>query len=156
MTIGPLADVNAVDKREPLSKVLGWMRGETDRRPVIMDGRSPYAIVNARLLMGRGIHDRTGLHKVAQPVPVLNEDDDLYLATEAFADSLVPYLPIADGRGRLAGCLPAETCLADLAAGPLVKGAALSELHVRDTDHVDDAMHTFAKALESQLPVLRR
>lgn len=149
-----LQDARPVQKSDPASKVMGWLRGETDEYPVIMDDKRPYALLNTRQLMARGIHDRTHLKKVAQPVPVLEEGQGAFRATEAFADSLAPYLPVVDAKGRLLGVLTAADHVQDLSDGPTARDAATSKISLQEDDDVDAAMHAFAKGFEDHLPVL--
>lgn len=149
-----LRSARAVQKADPISKVMGWLRGETDAPPVIMDGKRPYALLNTRRLMARGIHDRTHLHKVAQPIRVLTEGEGTFRATEAFADSLAPYLPVVGAQGKLQGVLTAAEHAKHIPGGPDAGDAASSKISLQEDDDVDAAMHAFAKCFDDHLPVL--
>lgn len=145
----------AVSKDDDLGKVLGWLRGENREPPVILDGKRPYAIVNLRPLMGRGIHHDTHLHKVATPVPVLDEDASTAQVLEAFDNSLAPYLPVRDGRGQTAGIVWARTVLLEARLeGPSAGDAAADVSALSPSHRIEDAAHAFAKDPVTHLPVV--
>lgn len=138
------ARFRAVSKDDDLGKVLGWLRGDARDPPVILDGKRPYAIVNLRPLMARGIHHDTHAKKVALPVPVLDADAPSAEVLEAFDSSLAPYLPVRDERGQAAGIVWAWTALQAVEGGPSAGETVAHVPALSLQDRIEDAAHAFA------------
>lgn len=147
-------DFNEVDKRDDLHKVLGWLRGEHDNRPIITDGKRPYAILDKRRLMGRGVSNGTRLERVAWPVPCIEHQDSLDAVQHKFMESLAPYLPVRAENGRTRGYVDALDVARRLGQGPPGHEAWLGSASVRADTTVDEALGVFASTHADHLPVL--
>ena len=146
-------DFETVEKNEEVRKVLGWMRGETRRRPIITDGGRPYGIPNRSAFMDSRIIDRAAVAKYTQPVPVPREDADVAEALAAMSEAFVPYVPVRDGRDRVAGYVDALDLLRN-EDGPDAGAVAMPVARLAPTDTLGKAIHDFRGQHTDHLPVL--
>lgn len=147
------SDVRAVEGKEPLARVLGWLRGESDARPIVTEDGHPKGIVNTRALTGRGIDEERQVRKVMFPVPVLSPADDLTQVARRFSETLAPYLPVANGKD-IAGCLPAAAGLVAFGDGPRAEQCMAPVPTLSPSDTMEHALKAFGTTYLDQLPVL--
>ncbi len=107
-------DFVALDKREPVRRVQGWLQGETTRRPLVLDNKKPFAIVSSRAFLNRKAQENTRLDKILTPVPVVNAHDEPSQAMARMAAAGVSYLPVANEHGHCVGYIDALTLLREL------------------------------------------
>jgi CBS domain-containing protein len=147
-------DFRPVDKRDPVGAVLGWVRGDSKERPVVLDGHKPFGLIDARRLFGRGIRHNTHVDKVTVPVPTLSEttsDDEIALR---FDTSLAPYLPVEDARGRAVGFVEAASALDVFESGPDAAMCAVNVPPLAPDDGLEVAIHAFQRTPSDRLPVV--
>lgn len=144
-----------VDKRDDAGKVYGWVRGETDRPPVVLDGKKPFGVVDSDAFMSRHVHRPSNVDEVAWPVPVLAENADPADLMAVFANDLVPYAPVKDRNGKLAGVVHPMTLLKEYVdQGPPVRDIYVQVPRLRKDDNVVEAMKAFRRTRTRQLPVV--
>jgi len=146
-----------LDKKDDVGRAYGWLRGEHERPPIVLDGKRPYAIINVRrFLEAGGVHAGTNVEKVALPVPVLDEDATDAEVVTRFRDTLAPYLPVGDGK-RLAGYVTPLAVLKDLfETGPTAGEAAAPAPVLTHEDTMERAAHAFKDSTVRHLPVMNR
>lgn len=147
-------DARPVDKRDEVGAVLGWLRGDTSHPPVVLDGRKPFGLIDARRLFGRGIRHHTHVDKVTVPVPTLTEATSDEEVAARFDSSLAPYLPVEDDRGRLVGYVEAASVLDAFEQGPDAGTAAVSVPTLAPGDGLEAAIHAFQRTPSDRLPVV--
>lgn len=128
-------DWRSVDKRDNVGKVIGWLRGEAKARPIVVDGRRAFAVINIRPFMSNTVHHDTRIDKVAQPVRVLTPDATSDAVLDAFADSLAPYLPV-QGDNDPAGYVDPIDVLEHI-----VREEELVEMEARDAMRTVEFLH---------------
>ncbi len=151
-------DVHALDKREGIGAVVGWLRGEARRPPVLMDGVRPFGLVNGRLLLSRRWPHGTRAWKVAWPVPVLDEGVGEDVVVGELAKTRAPYLPVVGRRGgvkRLVGVVRAERVLEDyFEGGPRAGAFEVFVPPLRGSDSLAVAVRRLAAVNVDALPVV--
>lgn len=145
----------AVDKRDEVSRVLAWLRGRGDERPVVFDGKTPFGTINPHAVPGHRIRHDTRVDDVTLPVPCLHVDDDRDGALAKFLDAGTAYLPVQreDPPGCL-GVVDALRVLADLDDGPPARASSLQVEPLRPGDSIDHAQTRFAARRADRLPVV--
>lgn len=150
-------DVKPVQKKDHVGKVYGWVRDETGTRPVVLDQKRPYAIVDPDRFMGRHVHHATKVDQVAWPVPVQGDDADTQKVVDAIANTLAPFLPVQDENGRLVGAVDAVTLLRGVPEGsPDVRACHEPLEALRPDQNLDEAMKAFQGTRAGHLPVADR
>ncbi len=150
-------DYVALDKREPVRRVRGWLQGETSRRPLVLDGKRPFAIVSPRAFLTRGAQENTRLDKILTPVPVARPQDDAAQTLAKMAKAGVTYLPVANEHGHCVGYVDALTLLRELGPAPPAPTAAdlMGEAPPLFEDgHAEDAIQLFARQHADVLRVI--
>lgn len=148
-------DFKAVDKRDALHSVKGWLTGDTDKVPVVVDDGRPFGIVNERALMGRSLDLNAHLHQFTLSTRALKTTTTVEEAKARMAEFRAAYLPVEDTKGRLLGYVRAV----DLARGGLdgesAKDLAVAVTQLKETQTLGDALHAFQKEYVEFLPVVR-
>ncbi len=144
----------AVDNKEPLTHIAGWLRGESKQVPVIMHGKKPYAIVDSRRLGSRGIRAGTKTARAALPVPVIQEDASPEEVLKHFSETQAPYLPVVDAHHRLVGTVSAESALEWLDEAPDAAHACEKVAALSPEDDIEAATQAFARTRADHLPVV--
>lgn len=166
-------DFKAVDKREPLSAVMGWLTGDSGKRPVVVDDDRPFGIVNERALMGRSLDSNARVHQFTLSTRPLPEMATAAEARARMAEHRASYLPIEDERHRAAGYVRAiDLARASLngeardpggSARPersVFSAATAADLAVpvtklKESQTLGEALNVFHKEYVDYLPVLR-
>lgn len=147
--------VKLVQKKDHVGKVYGWVRGETDLRPVVLDGKKPYAIVNMDVFMSRQVRQESSVDKVALPVPVVHKDESLADIVHHFSGTLVPYLPVVDDRDKVLGVIDAVTLLRMHPERDMTIRHGYQQLEPLRLDHtLNHAMLRFREENVHHLPVV--
>lgn len=147
-------DYKAVDKRDTLSSVLGWMRGDTDKVPIVTDAGYPFGLVNERAFMQRGINHSakldTGYVLTTRALPPTASPAE---AMARMAEFKAAHLPV-EKDGKLAGFVSAIDLArqADWEASAHTLSVPVRAL--RATDTIGDAIHLFHQEYVDHLPVL--
>ncbi len=145
-----------VDKRQQASRLLGYLRGDRNDIPIIEDNGRPYAIVDPRSAMRRGLRHEIGVEKMAWPVGVIRDGDNETTILQRFASSGAWALPATIGRPpRKAGYLAADTFLRNAyTSGPIASVAAQGLPPLWTDSTIEDAIQAFAASALPYLPVI--
>lgn len=145
----------AVDRQDPLKRVHAWLHGESDERPVVCDGKHPFALINVHAILGHRVREDTRIDDVARPVPCLEPTDDRDQALRKFLDASTTYLPIRQGQPpRLLGIVDAVHVLAAFEDGPSAGVACAPVDPLRSTDTIDHAATCFGQTSAERLAVV--
>ncbi len=150
-------DFMALDKRDPVRRVQGWLQGETSRRPIIVDQGKPFAIVSSRAFVTHRFPENTRLDKVATPVPVVRANEDPLEVMNKMARAGVSYLPVLASNGKCQGFIDALTLLQRAAPPAPAPNAAqlMGEAPPLFSDGtIEDAIQLFAKQMPDVLRVI--
>ncbi|HET6405125.1 MAG TPA: CBS domain-containing protein [Candidatus Thermoplasmatota archaeon] len=153
--IAPFVRTNykAVDKRDALHSVKGWLTGDTKKVPIIVDDGKPFGIVNERALMGRSLDLNAHLHQFTLSTRALKPTSTLEEAMAKMAEFRAAYLPVEDDQGKLIGYVSALD-LARESLGGAARDLAVPVTELREEQTIGDALHAFQKEYVEYLPVL--
>lgn len=148
-------DYKAVDKHEGVHAVMGWLRGDSDKLPIVVDEGKPFGLVNERALATRSLNSNAKLEHHTLVTRALPENATVEDAARRMAELRAAFLPVADKRGKLAGYVSAldvarERGAADLNAAQLL--VPITTLRPEQT--VGEALHAFTKEYIDHLPVV--
>lgn len=146
-------DFKAVDKRDELRTVMGWVAGEASKVPIILDGKRPFGIVNERAMMSRSLDERAKVDRYTLPTRALALTDSLETAREMLAKFRAPHLPVEDERGQLAGYVCAIDVARELAAGREAREVAVPIATLSEESTMGEAVNAFQKEYVDFLPV---
>lgn len=149
-------DFKAVDKRDAVSSVTGWLTGQTNKVPIVVDHDKPYGIVNERALMARSLDMNAHLDQFTLNTRALPLDATAEEARARMAQHRAAFLPIADERGQLVGYVRAIDLARESINGQIAKELAVQVTQLREDQTMGDALHAFSKEYVEFLPVLRR
>ncbi|HVM45141.1 MAG TPA: CBS domain-containing protein [Candidatus Thermoplasmatota archaeon] len=149
-------DFKAVDKRDALHSVKGWLTGDTKKVPIIVDDGKPFGIVNERALMGRSLDLNAHLHQFTLATRALKPTSTIEEARAKMAEFRAAYLPVEDARGRLVGYVRAIDLARESLDGEKARDLAVPVTQLREEQTIGDALHAFHKEYVEYLPVLRR
>lgn len=148
-------DHKAVEKNEPVSKVLGWLREETKQPPIILDGKLPYGIPNKSALMSSRFHDNAAISKYTRPTPRLYEKTSVHDALDAFSESLAPYLPVTkSSNDTLAGYVHALDLAREVAAPLDAAQLAHPTPILQEDERIGRAIKSFHDSRSDYLPAV--
>jgi CBS domain-containing protein len=149
-------DFKAVDKRDALHSVKGWLTGDTTKVPIVLDGERPFGIVNERALMGRHMDLNAHVHQFTLATRAVTPETSIEDARRKMAEHRAAYLPVEDKRGRLAGYIRATDIFRADMNGQLARNLAVPVTLLRDDQTMGDALNAFAKEYVEFLPVVGR
>lgn len=146
-------DVKPVDKRDGIHTVMGWLTGQTDKVPIVLDDERPFGIINERAIMSRSLDPRAKVDAYVTPTGAVATDTPLEDVARRMSEHRAQHLPVADPRGRLAGYVAAtdvarETIPRFTAADVCLPVQVLTESHT-----MGDALNVFTKEYVDYLPV---
>lgn len=147
-------DHKAVDKRDELHSVMGWIQGDTARVPLVVDDGTPYGIVNERALVSRKIESKAHVEGFTLATRALPVNASLEEAALRMAEFRAPYLPVADLRGQLVGYVTALDVARELDGGGRASDMCVPVEPLRKGSTMGDAVHLFAKEYVPVLPVM--
>lgn len=156
--IGPLirTDYKEVDKRDELRNVLGWVRGDTSKLPVVVDDGRPFGVVSERAMLGRRIDSKAKVEGYTLSTRALTSEATLEEAMARMAEFRAAHLPVADDRGKLAGYVSAVDVARAHANGAQMRAAELATpvTALRLDQTMSEAHHVFSKEYVDILPVI--
>jgi CBS domain-containing protein len=147
-------DFKAVDKRDALHAVKGWLTGDTTKVPIVLDGERPFGIVNERALMGRHMDLNAHVHQFALATRAITPETSLDDARRRMAEHRAAYLPVEDKRGKLLGYVTAVDVFRAEMNGSKAMDLAVPVTMLREDQTMGDALNAFAKEYVEFLPVI--
>lgn len=148
-------DHKAVDKRDELRTVMGWIAGESRKVPIVMDGDRPVGILNERALMARHLDQKAHIEPYMLPTKALPLDTMLEKVRARMSEFRAAYLPVEDKRGRLAGYVAAIDVARESLNGQRAMDLALPVTPMREEQTMGEAVNLFGKEYVDFLPVAR-
>lgn len=148
-------DFKAVDKREALNSVIGWLTGDAKKCPIVMDDGRPFGIVNERAIMGRSLDTHAHLHQFTLATRALPENATIEQARARMAEFRASYLPVEDARGKPVGYVTAIDLARESLNGESARELAVPVTQLRETQTLGEALNAFSKEYVEYLPVLR-
>lgn len=156
--LGPFlrTDYKAVDKRDGLHSVMGWIKGDSDKLPIVMDDGKPFGIVNDRAITsGRRLDEKAKVENYSLVTRALPETASLEEVARRMSELRAAFLPIEDRRGKLAGYVSAIDVARERGAG----GRTAREICVpiatlRGEQTLGEALHAFSQEYVDHLPVV--
>lgn len=148
-------DFKAVDKRDALHSVKGWLTGDSDKVPIVVDEGKPFGIVNERALMGRSLDLNAHIHQFTLSTRAMKPTSTVQEARLKMAEFRAAYLPVEDARGKLVGYVTALDLARDTLNGERARDFAVLVTQLRENSTLGDALHAFTKEYVEFLPVLR-
>src|SRR5438876_7265450 len=97
------ADFKPVDKRDEIRMVLGWLSGDSDKVPIVVDDDKPMGILNERALMSRRLDQKAHIEQFTLATRALPQTATLEEAAARMREFRAAYLPVEDKRGKVAG-----------------------------------------------------
>lgn len=147
-------DFKAVDKREALNSVMGWLTGDAKKCPVIVDGEKPFGVVNERALMGRSLDGNAHVAQFTLTTRALRPDTSVEEARARMSEYRVAYLPVEDERSRVIGYVTAIDLARDVLNGERARDLAVPVTQLRESQTMGDAVNAFHKEYVDFLPVM--
>ena len=149
-------DYKEVDKRDEVRNVLGWIRGDTSTLPVIVDDGRPFGVVSERAMLGRRIDSKAKVEGYTLTTRALTPEATLEDAMSRMAEFRSAHLPVADGKGKLAGYVSAVDIAREHANGAKIRAddVATPVTALRPEQTMSEAHNAFSKEYVDYLPVI--
>lgn len=147
-------DFKAVDKRDEVHSVMGWLRGDTEKVPLVVDDGRPFGIVNDRAMMGRRLDHKAKVEGYTLPTRALPVTAPLGEAMERMREFRAAFLPVEDERGHLAGYVSSLDVARGAGLDARASELALPISTLRDDQTVGDALSLLMREYIDVLPVL--
>lgn len=155
--LGPFlrTDFKAVDKRDGIHTVMGWIKGDSDKLPIVTDGGKPFGLVNDRAITnGRNLDDRAKLENYALITRALPETASIEEVAKRMAELRAAFLPIEDKKGRLAGYVSAIDVARERGAdGRTARDLCVPIPALRGEQTLGEALHAFSQEYVDHLPI---
>lgn len=148
-------DYKAVDKRDELRTVMGWLAGEASKVPIVLDDGRPFGILNERALMSRQLDGKAKIEPYVLVTRALAATASAEEARARLAEHRAAYLPVEDARGKLAGYVRAVDLARDGSNGQKALDVAVPIQSLQEGSTLGDAMNAFQKEYVDYLPVVR-
>jgi CBS domain-containing protein len=142
----------AVDKRDELHLVTGYLRGEVDRVPIVCDDGRPYGILNERSLLNQRFDARARIESHVLALPPAKPDDSGRAALAAMAAHRVSILPVGDGK-KAHGYVHAADLLQDARSDATAQSLLIPVPTLTLTSSVGEAVHRMHESGAPALPV---
>ncbi|GEM_PF-6569228 len=156
--LGPFlrTDFKAVDKRDGIHSVMGWIKGDTDTLPIVVDEGRPFGLVNDRAITtGRRLDERAKVESYSLVTRALPETASLEEVARRMAELRAAFLPIEDKKGKLAGYVSAIDVARERgAADRKARDLAVPIATLRMEQTLGEALHAFSQEYVDHLPVL--
>ena len=146
-------DYKAVDKREELHAVMGWLQGDAKKVPIVVDDGKPFGILNDRALISRKLEKNAHVHNFTLATRALPLNATLEEAAARLAEFRAPYLPVEDARGKLVGYVSALDVARATVNGRRPSDMAVPVTMLKESNTLGDAVHLFSKEYVPVLPV---
>lgn len=147
-------DYKAVDKRDAIQSVWGWLSGDSAKVPIVMDGNRPFGVVNERALMSRRINQAAHLESYTLPTRAIREDASLDEVARRMAEARAAHLPVEDKRGRLRGYVSALDVARAQEREATAADLAVPVTALKHTQTIGEALHAFTQEYVDWLPIL--
>lgn len=145
-------DYKEVDKRDGLHSVMGWVRGDTDRLPIVTDGGKPFGIVNDRALMGRRIDHNAKVEGYTLTTRALPPTASVEEAIGRMAEFRAAHLPVAND-GKLLGFVSALDLVREAGLDRAASDLCVPVRVLKETQTLGDALHAFNQEYVDFLPI---
>lgn len=149
-------DFKAVDKRDALHSVKGFLTGDTDKVPIVVDDGKAFGIVNERALMGRSLDLNAHVHQFTLSTKAVMQSATIDEVRARMAEFRAAYLPVEDAKGKLVGYVRAIDLARETLDGEAARDLAVPVTQLREEQTLGDALHAFQKEYVEFLPVLGR
>jgi CBS domain-containing protein len=147
-------DFKAVDKRDELHSVLGWLTGDSTRVPIVMDGEKPFGIVNERAMMSRKLEHKSKIETYTLVTRSVPRSVDSTEAAARLAEFRAAYLPVEDARGKCAGYVTALDLARLNEMASLARDLCLPVKSLTEKQSLGEALHLFSQEYVGILPVM--
>lgn len=147
-------DYKAVDKRDELRTVMGWLAGEASKVPIVTDCERPFGILNERALMARQLDERSKIARYTLATRALVPEDSIEEARARMMELRAAYLPVEDERQRPMGYVRAIDVARETAGAARAAQVAVPVTTLREGATMGDAVNAFQKEYVDYLPVL--
>jgi CBS domain-containing protein len=148
-------DYKAVDKRDGLHAVMGWLKGDTDKLPIVTDDGKAFGLVNERALMSRRIDERAKVETYSLVTRALPETATFEEVARRMAELRAAHMPIENARGKLTGYVTAiDVARQNGAAAKTARELSVPVVMLREDGSVGEALHAFTQEYVDHLPVL--
>lgn len=147
-------DFKAVDKRDDLHAVMGWLQGDAKKVPIVVDDGRPFGILNERALISRKLEKSAHVHNFALATRALTPQATLQEAAARMAEFRASYLPVEDAKGKLLGYVTALDVAREMGTARRPADLAIPVASLKETNTLGDAVHLFAKEYVPVLPVM--
>lgn len=145
-------DYKAVDKRDELHSVMGWVWGDSDKLPIVTDQGKPYGIVNDRALITRRLDHHAKLHQYVLATRALTPDTELVEALRRMGEFRAAYMPVEEN-GKLKGFVSSIDLVRELGADRTAGELCVPVTMLREGMTFGDALHAFNQEYVDYLPV---
>lgn len=143
-----------VDKRDALQNVLGWLTGDTNVVPIVMDGPAPFGIVNERALMSRKLEHKAHIGHYALATRSVPQTATTQTAAERMSEFRAGYLPVHDAKERLTGYVTALDVTRDADLHKTARDLAQPVGSLQEKETLGDALHRFTQEYVPYIPVV--
>lgn len=147
-------DMKPVDKRDGIHSVMGWLTGQTDKVPIVLDNERPFGIINSRALMSRQLNHDAKVHAYVTPTGAVEEDASLPDVADRMAELRAPHLPVQNKKGKLEGYLSAVDVARETMPGFTAREACRPVGILAASQTMGDALTLFMKEYVDFLPVM--
>jgi len=147
-------DFKAVDKRDEVHTVFGWLTGDAKKVPIIVDDGRPVGVLNERALMSRRIDAKAKLEQFTLTTRALSLAAPLEEAAARMREFRASRLPVEDARGKLAGYVTSiDVARASETLGRRASDLCLPVKALEEKQTLGDALHSFTQEYVDFLPV---
>lgn len=147
-------DYRAVEKNAELRNVIGWLSGDVEKPPILMDDGRPVGIVNDRSLMRRRLDWKSKVHKHLTATKALSPDIGADDAMRRMHEFRASYLPVADEKGAPKGYLRAVDLAREMDGDWNAASLCVNVTRLQPTATMGEALHAFGKEYVDVLPVV--
>lgn len=147
-------DFKTVDKRDPVSSVMGYLSGDSDKVPVVLDGEKPYGVLNEAGFARKRLAPTQKLEGAyVIGTRTLGEDPTIDDIVDVLGTSRTSYAPVVS-HGRVVGVVHARDVLQRLDSDRrAVELADETPVVTKDTSAAE-VIHFFNETGVPYLPVL--
>jgi len=145
-------DFKKLDKNEEISKIFGYIYGESPL-PIIMDGKKPWGIIDERRLLKRKLSGNEKVKNFVVGVPKLDASYSIEKAREKMVEGGQPFIIVTYG-GGLAGYITAVDISIKIGVGKA--GDMMKEVEpLNENDSMATAINRLKQVNEAVLPVTK-
>ena len=148
-------DFKAVDKRDEIHTVFGWLTGDAKTIPLIVDDGKPIGVLNERALMSRRLDEKAKISSYVLTTHALPLTASLEEASARLREFRAARLPVEDARGKLAGYVTATDIARAMNAERPGRASdlCLPVQTLEEKQTLGDAVHAFSQEYVDYLPV---